>query len=404
MQQAVIKFETVKKLAKYSIPSKDLASLDQLQSSSPPSVFVGSKLKYPEVNVGILSPVKQQYDNSWVYDAPAYWADHSLGIQDILNLRAQMVNARFRSQVSDARGKKNMLNIAKEIALAARPVDLEMQFKHKLQSHHGSDRVVTPHGIQGQLEQARITSNVSIPQRVESVVNDNLKAADALIDLYDHHVDSYALSKILSIGVLGLKKNKKLVPTRWSITTTDDTLGKHLLEGIRDYPVINDFQLFTGSFLGNEYLVCLLPNVFSYELFELYLPGSSWNSTSTMKASTDYENYHGRKNYATSTQGGYYAARLPILEYLHSIKKQASVLVFRLELASYWAALGVWVVRESVRKAIHNKPENFSSLNSLLSHVKKTSYDQFHFDCSELLGKSKLLGTVKNQTNLRRFF
>ena len=60
-----------------------------------------------------------------------------------------------------------------------------------------------------------------------------------------------------------------------------------------------------------------------------------------MKASTDYENYHGRKNYATSTQGGYYAARLPILEYLHSIKKQASVLVFRLELASYWAALGV---------------------------------------------------------------
>jgi hypothetical protein len=37
----------------------------------------------------------------------------------------------------------------------------------------------------------------------------------------------------LSIGVLGLKKDKKLVPTRWAITATDDILAKKLLEKVK---------------------------------------------------------------------------------------------------------------------------------------------------------------------------
>lgn len=75
-----------------------------------------------------------------------------------------------------------------------------------------------------------------------------------------------------------------------------------------------------------------------------------------IKASTDVEDFYGRKTYASNTAGGYYAARLPILEYLEKEKKQASVIAIRIELPSYWASLGVWVCREAMKKTLDRKP------------------------------------------------
>jgi len=48
--------------------------------------------------------------------------------------------------------------------------------------------------------------------------------------------------------------------------------------------------------------------------------------------------------YAENCAGGYYAARLLILQYLNSIKRQASVIALRIETPTYWAALGVWLM------------------------------------------------------------
>ena len=208
----------------------------------------------------------------------------------------------------------------------------------------------------------------------------------------------------MSVGVLGLKKDKKLVPTRWSITATDDMLGKNLIKNIRDYPWIENYELFFGSFLGNHYIIMLSPGVWSYELFELYLPGSSWNPSNEIKASTDYEGYEGRKDYASNTVGGYYASRLPVVEYLNSIKRQASILVVRIETPSYWAALGVWVVRESVKKALANRKLEFPSLEEMLESSRKISMIKFGYDNSNLLKKSKLLEKLKTQKTLKDWF
>ena len=52
-----IKFETLKKVAETSFKFREMKSVEKLDSNSPPSVFIGSKLKYPVVNVGILIPL-----------------------------------------------------------------------------------------------------------------------------------------------------------------------------------------------------------------------------------------------------------------------------------------------------------------------------------------------------------
>ena len=397
-----IRFEVIKKLADTSFKYKNLDKISELNTNSPPSVFIGSKLRYPLVNVGILSPLEKDED-AWVYDDAKYWAKHDFSIRDVINLRDNLLNSRFQSKVTDSRLNKKFVQIAQELAIASKPVDIEIELKHKVGPGIKRDRVVLPQGMRAPLKKARITSNVKVNKKLDRAMNDEIKSVEAVEMLYKNNFDEYTLSKILSVGVLGLKKDKKLVPTRWSITATDDMIGKKLLEKVRGYKWIEDYELFFGEFMGNCYLLMFFPNIFGYELFELYLPGSSWNPSKIIKAATDMETYSGRKGYASNTAGGYYAARLPILEYLESIKRQAGVLAIRIELPTYWAGLGVWVCREACRKTLNKTSLTFQDKKELIESVKKVSMIKFGFDPSKIFKKSKLIASL-DQKNLTEFF
>ena len=397
-----LKFEVIKKITETNFKFRDLKSISKIDTISPPSVFIGSKLKYPLVNVGILSPLEKD-ENAWVYDDAKYWAENDFQIKDVLSLRDSLLNSRFQSKVQDSRSNNKFVQIAQEIAIASKPVSVEIELKNRLNFKIQRDKVLMPQKMRAGLKKAKIVGNVKIHKKVDRVINDEIKASEGIEFLYKNNFDEYSLSKILSVGVLGLKKNKRLVPTRWSITATDDTIGKQLLEQVRNYKWIEDYELFFGEFMGNQYLLLLFPNVWSYELFELYYPGSSWNPSEIMKASTDFESYSGRKIYASNTAGGYYATRLPILKYLYDIKRQASVLVIRLETPSYWAALGVWVVRESVKKALNNLMK-FESREELLKGAEEIGNIKFNFSCSNIFNKSRLLKQIKEERRLREWF
>lgn len=396
------KFEIVKKIAETKFRVKDLAKVYKVDSLSPPSVFIGSKLVYPEVNVGILSPLERDED-AWLYDDAKFWAENEFEINHVLHLRNNLLNSRFKAKVTDARVNKKFLDISKNVAIASKPVDVEINLKNRVQVGRSKDKVSTPLGMNANLERIKITNNVKIDRNLDKVINDELKASESMEILYKNNFDEYSLSKILSVGVLGLKKDRRLVPTRWSITASDDAIGKQLLKKIREYDWIEDYELFYEEFMGNQYLILMLPNLWSFELFELYLPGSSWNPSKEIKASTDMEGYKGRTRYAFNTAGGYYATRLPILKYLDSIKKQASVVVIRIENPSYWASLGVWVVRESVKKALKKKIK-FSSRKELIESVKKISKIKYKFDSSRILSQSKILKDISFQKNLAEYF
>ncbi len=406
-----IRFEVIKKIAEINFKYKNLDKIDkvsELNTNSPPSVFIGSKLKYPLVNVGILSPLEKD-ENAWVYDSPDYWAKKNFSIREVLGLRDNLLNSRFQTNVKDIRGAQGVSNqkfveIAQELAIASKPVDVEIELQKKIGPGLKKDRILLPQGMRAPLKKAKITGNVKVHRKLDKIMNDDIKAAEGINELYKRRFDEYTLSKILSVGVLGMKKNRRLVPTRWSITATDDMIGKQLLEKVRSYRWIENHELFFGEFMGNAYLIMFFPNVWSYELFELYLPGSSWNPGNEIKAATDFESFSGRKTYASDTAGGYYASRLPVLEYLDKIKRQASVLAIRIELPSYWASLGVWVVRESVRKALKNKKFEFAEMNEMTESSKKIGMIKFGFDPDKVLKKSRLFEQMKTQTNLGKWF
>ncbi len=398
-----IKFEVLKKVGNIDFKSQSFKNISKINSISPPSVFVGSGLKYPNMNVGILSPIEKD-ENAWVYDDCKYWAENDFGISDIVRLRESLLNSRAVQKAKDVRFTNKFLGIAREIAISSKPVDVEIELKRKIEFNSKRDRVLMPSAIGAPIENAKITSNVSVDRQLDKVLNDDLKAQAGISQLYKNNFNEYTLSKILSIGALGLQKDKKLVPTRWSITATDDIICKYILSNVRNYKEIENFSFTFGEFLGNQYLIFFFPGVFSFELFELYFPGSSWNPSDQIKASTDFEFFSGRKEYASQCAGGYYATRLAVVEYLELIRRQANVLVIRLETPSYFASLGVWVVRESVRKALNRKFMNFNSKEELLSSGKKIGLIKYNFDAQALFDRSELLKYLTSQKSLKDFF
>ena len=376
---------------------------DNFFGSSPPSVFVGSKLRYPDVNVGILSPAV--HDNfSWIMDNPRYWANSETTIRDVVSYRSSLINSRFRSSVKNVRREDKFLDIAKEIALGYKPVDVEIYFKKKINFGVDKDKIITPVGPAIALKNIKITDNVKVLKHVEKVFEDiDLKAGEGINYLYKNDIDENFLTKLLSIGGMGLKKNRKLVPTKWSITAVDDTIGKRFIDEIKDFHTVDKFQLFTGNFFGNYYYVMLFPEIWSYELFEGYLPGAVWNFSGKIEFATDHEWYDGRKNYAEGTAGGYYASRVGVLEYLNKIKRQASVLVIRFETPEYTDSLGVWVVRSAARKALENKAVEFETKEQILEYVKQLIIRNFNFNIERVYKQSILLRKLKTQRKLNEF-
>ncbi|MCK5601675.1 hypothetical protein KAR91_07400, partial [Candidatus Pacearchaeota archaeon] len=123
-----IKFEVMKKIANTNFKTRNIQVMSKFETISPPSVFIGSQLKHPLVNVGILSPLEKE-EEAWMYDDPKHWAKNDFGIKDVVSLRENLLNSRFTSKTTDARLNNKFVEIAKEVAISQNPLDVEIELK-----------------------------------------------------------------------------------------------------------------------------------------------------------------------------------------------------------------------------------------------------------------------------------
>ncbi|MFH0869692.1 MAG: hypothetical protein V1866_01385 [archaeon] len=382
-------------MAKISAQKKVNLNAKQDFFGKSPNVFVG-RFGYPDVNVGILGV--EEYEE---HDNPLLWSRENYDIARIINLRSSLVNSNFKAQITGF--KERFLSMSQEISMAKDPVDVEVNLSKKPMFDISFAQDTMPHGPSIKLKAARITENPKIPQKVEKAVSDiDLKAGEALKALYKSEFDEHYLTRLLSTGSLGVKMQRKLVPTRFAITAVDDTLAKQMISEIKDYQP-HDYAVFFGGFLGNYYVAIFLPEVWSYELFESYVGKSTWHDSDELAVMTDHEGYDGRKDYASNTAGGYYAARLAVLEYLKKAKRQSTVILLRFITGEYYAPLGVWVVREATRKTVANKPVEFDSEELMFRYVKALVKKRFGVDAEPILKKSVLLNRKKTQKKLGSF-
>ncbi|MBY9015193.1 MAG: hypothetical protein KGD68_05820 [Candidatus Lokiarchaeota archaeon] len=392
----------------------------ELFGPSPPGFFVGH-FNYPKVYLGPLVPFQEfeinlNVSDYHILDAPELWFGKSL--VEIIRYRSSLVRNNFKIDVNiGKKSRKNtpplkvqkLLETSQELSMAARPVDTETKLE-KMNLRMMMDNHALPMGPSGMTEKIIITENTKIHPKVEYCVSDtDLKATEAVSKYlyFKGQVPESTIKRVFSAGLLGEKTKRRIVPTRWSITAVDDIISKALIKEIKQFPEIDDYQIFENTYLDNHFKILLFPGKFTYEMNEVWAPNTLWNislngDTRSLKPQimTDFEFYNGRKNYASNITGAYYAARKEVCEYLYKIGRQARVLIFREVQGGYVVPLGVWVIRETVKNAMElGNPlilDNFNDSTKKMAEGFMVSYKYWK-------QSSKLINFIKNQRTIDNF-
>ncbi len=343
---------------------KNKINKKHIGGASPPSVFIG-RFGYPKVSIGPMIPPLMG-DTSEI-DTPELWLNKTL--EDIVDFRSMLVRGKHNVDIYDVESSNKIVQYTRELALSKNSVYTEALFKKKPHGRIAFYDEIQPHGPSASILRFDIT-NPKYEQNIEKAYYDtDLKAGPAVSDLYKKGVQVSKIQKAFSVGAFGVKKHRRFVPTRWSITAVDSILGKKLRDKTKTYPWINNFRIYSLNQFDNKWIIFMMPSEWQYELVEAWYPNTTWNPYGgKISIYNSYEFYEGRKDYA-SIGGCYYAARLAVNEVLNKERRQAAALILREAHPGYIMPVGVWNVRESVRKALKSPYNKFDTFNEALTAI-----------------------------------
>ncbi|MEA3559866.1 MAG: hypothetical protein U9R75_11490, partial [Candidatus Thermoplasmatota archaeon] len=360
-----------------------------VEGPSPPSVFVG-RFGYPRITVGPITapfdiPLPERLGSS------RFMFDRSM--EEVYSIRSSLVRGKYRldARISKdpgvmgsepivhleenlpIRGRK-ILSSIQELALSARSLDTEMSVStdgRREPERPNVDSITMPMGPSVNIIKVNINDNPKVPNAVEKAASDtDLDASKATADLFNSGIEAQHLVRLFSVGLLGEKKRRRMVPTRWTITAVDDILSKDIKRRVIQNEPLERYLLYSGEHYGNHFLIALFPPPFRFEMLEQWQNDSLWGNSPVIH---DHEGPRGRKDYASSITGAYYAARLSVLQHLERTSRNSGISVIRWITGDYWVPLGVWVIRETVRRAMLDPPEIYETMEGLLKRIDQLS-------------------------------
>jgi hypothetical protein len=333
---------------------------EKIEGSTPPSIVIGEK-NYPKVSLIYNIPPGIKGEEAREYENPeGWWGKKSLS--DILSLRSSLVS----TILHDVNINEPEKLYEKEIALAGiseKPVLSEAQSEVKqILPRLKFDGILIPRGPSIKAKDIKVDENPKIPKKIESLIFDNVKAEEGVLELYSSGENYYRIITTFSLGLLGRKKNRRIVPTRWSITAVDQIVGNYLLSKIKEFDTISTTTVYYNSYLGNYFHIIFYPSRYSSIWIEIWYPFSLWSNELVI---TDLsEDYWGEYEFL---DGGYMAARLAVIEKLNEMRRQAGIIIIREITSEYYAPVGNWHIRETVKKAY--KIAEFDDLQKAINFV-----------------------------------
>ena len=359
----------------------------ELVGSTPPEIFVG-RIGYPKVYVGPLVPPIQG-DTSFLGMVETWWGK---SLEKIIEMRLQVLRGKKKLKVTQVNDRYALK--LRELLLSKFSVDSEVKLK-KIPRGFSFSRYHQPFGPSAPIEEFNAWPSRT-DFKVEKVFYDtDMKATEAMLWLYKKGVAVSKIQQVLSAGLIGIKKNRKFVPTRWSITAVDDTIGKALIEKVKSFPVIDGYRVYYTEYLDNRWIVIFFPGRWSYESIEAWYPGTL---LSEFAIGGDYEDFNGRTTYP-SIGGCYFSGRLAVAEKLVEERKQAAVLILREIHPGYAVPVGVWNVRESVRHMLRTIPKKFDTFEKVLEFISQ----KFEIPLKVWVENSIMLKRAKYQKSLLSF-
>jgi hypothetical protein len=371
-------------------------TIKELSGASPPSIFVGHH-GYPKIKVGPMIP--PLHGDTTIFDSPEKWLGKN--IEEIANYRLSLVRGVYNTDVHKTFGRQ--IESLQELAMTNRSTESEIVFEkvpimdieQKKNLSFDTD-ANSPYGLIAPLKTFKTSSSLSVDKRLENAFYDkDLIAKESIINLYHQGVEISKINRIFSMGMLGLQKKRKLVPTRWSISATDDIISTNLTKEIENNSSIELFEVYQHHHLGNYYSIILIPyNSWIFEMQEGWI-----DNNGNISMGIDYEN-ESKLNHHPSIAGSFFAARVSVSEHLNKIKKKAAVLILREIHPEYVMPVGVWQIREGIREALRSPITKFQSFENALSFASTF----MSISNKEWIKNSKIYNNVIKQNRISDFF
>ena len=338
---------------------------NEVYGSSPPDIFIG-RAGYPNVYIGPLVP--PTIGDTSIMGIPEKWVGKS--IAEIVEFRSMLVRGMHRTNVNNADNGR-VEEMIKELAISDRYELVRQEFSKRPDMRIRFDENTQPFGPSAILKRMELEGG-KVNRTLEKAYSDtDMTASNAMVELYSKGIEVSRIQKMISAGTIGVGKNRKLVPTRWSITAVDDTLGKNNLKSVKENEELEEVLVYQNDALDNRWLIMMFPGSWEYELVEAWYPNTTWNrESSNIQIFSSYEPYKGRSKYA-EIGGCYYAARLASSELLLKMERQAKVAILREAHSGYIMPVGVWNVREHVRDALKKEPLRFENTRSAIEFIAK---------------------------------
>jgi hypothetical protein len=333
-----------------------------------------------------------------LFDLPEAWSNRK--IEEVLSFRLSMITGEKTMSVKSVSDR--FVEEVRLLALSSKPTDVEMILKKPPMPSLRLSELEPPQGPRSQLIQMKLVGNPSIERPVEKVYEDtDMRAVEAIAYLYTSNIPVSRIQRILSVGGVGLKRQRKIVPTRWSITAVDSSLSRLLLKEVKGYETLDEILIYLKRGYGNLFAAILLPEAWSYEWMEAWWPGSTWNpGSSEVVIEGDSEGFGGRKTYP-EIGGCYYASMLATLEHLRSMKRQATAVLLREIYPSFDLPIGVWFVREMVRSMFR---EGAKFKVSKIGEVLEVLDRETELGGRVWFSRSRLLKEVYRRRKIDEFF
>ncbi|HUY70048.1 MAG TPA: hypothetical protein VMV00_00565 [Candidatus Baltobacteraceae bacterium] len=377
----------------YNVKTMKLLDRMEISGSAPTDIFIG-RFGYPKVSIGPLVP--PEYGDTSILGMPERW--RHMSIEDVVNMRSKLVRGMHTTKVKDVENGR-VEQLVRDLALAEKPAETEMNFSKKPSMSMTMMDEVQPFGPSAKISSMDVY-NFKADRKMESRYTDtDATARTSMIELYERGVPVSRIQKGLSAGLFGIGQNRKFVPTRWSITAVDDTLGKANLEEVKSYETLDAIHAYYNVSLDNRWLIFLIPGGWQYESIEAWYPKTVWNENGVdISIYGSYEGYTGRKTYA-EIGGCYYSGRLAITEKMKMLKKQSMALILREVHYGYIMPVGVWNVREHVRDTLQVKPDILHTVSDMFNYAKA----RLDIGAKDWIKNSRMLRDLLSQRRIAEY-
>jgi DNA repair protein NreA len=371
----------LRQLTASTMPMQSITMDKELAGSSPPSVFIGS-WNYPHVYAGpLVTPV---HGDTAIMDTPEDWISGKKTQEEIIGYRLGLIRGKRMIDAADLGTR--FVEQLQEISLSASSVESEVAFSC-IPAGTSFSEEHTPFGPSAGIERFE-TEGGRWNRDLEKVFYDtDLPAAGAVMDLHKKGVPFSHIQKAFSVGTMGRSKGRHLVPTRWSITACDTTIGDNLLTRVKKNSVIDTWRVHEFSSLNNNYAVILMPTGWQYEWSEAFLQVLGTEEL----VFSDHEGNKKKTEYS-HLGGCYYSCKMAVLEGLARQQEQAGAIILR-EAHRGYVPMGVFNVRENVRSAMNQPAMEFEDIHSALGHIGQ----KFTLPVQRFIDEGELLRTMTRE-------